>query len=189
MTPQDKIDFLNAVQSLTSAQRLTLYNFSHNRIAGSRYTSGMDLLHETIDRVLSGSRTWNRSVPIGAFLHEAMRSVLSIDTRHPDRRPLSYEDWMEAGFDATRSETAEYGSTPEDLLERRQGADLRQEALNASKARLAHCGHAQAVFDGLSSCLTPAQIRQANGLTEKEYKAAHERIRRDLKVHGLGARR
>ena len=94
MTPQEKKDFLSAVESLTSAQRLMLYNFSRSRIAWNRYTSGMDLLHETIDRVLSGSRAWNRRVPIGAFLHEAMRSVLSIDTRNPDRRPLSYEDWM-----------------------------------------------------------------------------------------------
>ena len=96
---------------------------------------------------------------------------------------------MEAGFDATRTETSEYASSPEELLERRQGEELRREALNASKARLSHCGHAQAVFEGMASCLTPSQIRLAKGLTANEYKAAHERIRRDLKVHDLGSRR
>lgn len=188
MSPQDQEAFLDAVKSLTGPQMLTLYNFSARLLDGTRYSDGMDLLYEVIGRVLRGSRIWEPAVPIGAFLHEAMRSVASVDKRHPNRRPISYEDWMESGFDANREAENEYACSPEDLLMKRQEEEVRREVLDAAKGRLARHEDALAVFSGLASAMTPAEICKAHGMTERTYKAARARIVKDIHSHGLRPR-
>jgi DNA-directed RNA polymerase specialized sigma24 family protein len=87
MTRHEQIEFLNAIKAMSEKQKMILYNDFTKRIQGTRYSDGMDLLSEAVERVLSGSREWNRKIPIGAFLHEVMRSVLSIDTRGNRERP------------------------------------------------------------------------------------------------------
>ena len=187
MSPQDQKAFLTAVNSLTSAQKLTLYNFSARLLDGTRYSHGMDLLYEVIDRVLSGSREWKPNVPIGAFLHEAMRSVASVDRRHPSRRPISYEDWMESGFDAHREAENEFALSPEYLLMKQQEEEMSRAVLDGAKGRLTRHADALAVFSGLASAMPPAEIRKIHGMSESTYKAARARIVKDIRSHGMGS--
>lgn len=184
MSPQDQQDFLDAVKSLTEPQKLTLYNFSAKLLDGTRYSNGMDLLYEVIDRVLSGSRRWNSNIPIGAFLHECMRSVASVDWRRPGGRPISYEDWMDAAPNELRDSGSEFASSPEEMLMKRQEEEIRRAVLEASKNRLARNDDAQALFKALAAEMTPAEARDAHGLSERAYKAARERITKDIRIHG-----
>lgn len=182
MTPQDQEDFLDAIKNLTDRQKLTLYNFSAKLLEGTRYCCGMDLLSEVVDRVLSGSRAWRRSVPIGAFLYKAMLSVASVDRRRASHRPLSWEDWMERGADAIGEAENDFARSPEEALIARQEAAERRAILDEAEKRLAANKDALAVFRGLSSDLSPAEIREVHGLTELVYKAARAQIAKEARA-------
>lgn len=177
MPRHEQIEFLNAVRDMGEKQKLILLNDFAKRIHGSRFSDGFDLLSEAVERVLSGSREWNRKVPLGAFLHEAMRSVLSVDTRGNRAKHLSYEDWMET----ERDEAAEYGSSPEELVIRRQEHELTIRIIVQSRQRLSNDSAAQVFFDSAAADMDPKEARRAFGIDEKAYKAARARVRRDLR--------
>lgn len=189
LTQQEIKEFFDALEALDERQNLTLHNFSAQLLAGSEYTSGIDLLHEVIERVLTGSRKWRRDIPFGSFLHEAMRSVASVEKRHPQRRAISYEDWMEPDVEMGDDDQTEFTSTPEEMLMKRQEERQLREALDSAKARLAHDKEALAIFSGLAEQMTPAEIRKANQISEKAYKAARARIAKDIRAHIPGPRR
>jgi hypothetical protein len=186
MSPHHQKAFLDAVVSLSGPQMLTLYNFPTRLLDGTRYSHGMDILYEVIGRVLRGSRIWETTVPLGAFLHEAMRSVASVDRRHPGRRPLSYEDWMESGFDAQREAENEFACSPEDLLMNRQEKAARRAVLDAAEGRLTGHEDVLAVFSGLAAAMSPTEICEAHGMTKQTYKAARARIVKDIRSHCRG---
>lgn len=183
LTPEETREFLDAVNQLDQRQTLTLHNFAARLLLGTHYSSGVDLLHEVIIRVVDGSRHWRRDIPIGSFLHEAMRSVASVDTRNPRLRATSYEDWMEA--DHPLGECADaFGASPEDILAARQQEDATRLLFERAKSRLANDKEALALFKGMAQEMTPAEIRKAYGISERCYKAARSRIAEDLKTHG-----
>lgn len=184
MTPTEKFAFLHAVDQLDDRQKSTLYNFSAKQLEGTRYTCGCDLLSEAVSRVLEGTRELRTDIPLGAFLYEVMRSILSIDTRRPQRKPLSFEDWMDTRDDAGDNECNEYTASPEEMLMRRQEEEVRRETLDTAKNRLAHNKDAMAVFGGFAQEMTPAEIRKAFNLTEKAYKAARAQITKEIQARG-----
>ena len=191
MTPQDQKAFLDAVKNLTERQKLTLYNFSTKMLAGTRYSNGADLMHEAIDRVLSDSRDWKRDICIGAFLYKAMESIVSVDHRkkQKNQKQVPYEDWMESIPAVGLEVENEFTLTPEELFEKRQEEKIRRDVMSAARRRLAYDLDAQAVLSGLANESTPAEVRKARGMSEQAYKAARERIAKDIKTHGKGPRR
>lgn len=181
LNQQETQEFFDALEALDERQNLTLYNFAAPLLDGSGYSSGIDLLHEVIERVLKGTRKWRRDIPFGAFLHEAMRSVASVEKRSPQRRAVPYEDWMEAGADADFEMENEFACSPEELLSKRQDEHQRRMALNGAKVRLAHDTEALAVLNGLEEQMTPAEIRKAYKIGERAYKAARARIAKEIR--------
>jgi DNA-directed RNA polymerase specialized sigma24 family protein len=179
MNPTEQHDFLNAIDALGQKELLILINGFSRQVVGTRFSCGMDLLHETMSRVLAGERQWRRDIPLGAFLHEGMRSVLSVDTRNPKSKPLSYEDWMSPVSDAPD----DFGAPPEPLLIRvEEMAQARQE-IDEARRRFSKDAEAHQLLNPESLDLTPAEARKAFGMSEKTYKAARERIARDIRTH------
>jgi hypothetical protein len=165
LSQQETKEFFDALESLDEKQNLTLYNFSAQLLNGSGYTSGIDLLHEVIDRVLKGSRKWRRDIPFGAFLHE---------------------EWMEASANTDDEANNEFACTPEELLMKRQEEQQCRDVINGAKARLAHDKEALAIFSGLAEQMTPAEIRKAYKISESGYKAARARIAMEIRAHITG---
>lgn len=182
-------EFFTALEQLDDRQKLTLHNFSAPLLAGSGFSSGTDLLHEVIIRVLEGSRAWPRDVPFGAFLNWAMRSIAGVAKRHPERRPVSYEDWMEVGADSDFECDNEFACTPEEMLIKRQEDEHRREVLDGAKRRLSHDKVASDILIGLENEMTPAEIRKSHGINERGYKAARARITKGIGSHAPRPRR
>ena len=180
MPRNEKIEFLNAVRDMGDKQKMILHNDFAKRIQGSRFSDGFDLLSEAVERVLSGSRIWNRKIPLGAFLHEVMRSLLSVDARGNRAKHLSYEDWIET----ERVDGAEYGNSPEELAINRQARELTVKIIVESRQRLSGDSKAQIYFDSVAADMDPKEARRTFGIDEKSYKAARERVRRDLRANG-----
>ena len=179
MNPKEQHDFLNAIDALGQKELLILINGFSRQVIGTRYSCGMDLLHETMNRVLAGERQWRKDIALGAFLHEAMRSVLSVDTRGSKFRPLSYEDWMSPTVDGPE----DFGAPPETLLLRVEEMAQARKAIEDAKSRLSDDAEAHQLLRSESLNLTPAEAREFFGMSEKTYKAARERIARDIRAH------
>lgn len=180
LTQEQAKEFFAALEALDERQRLTLHNFSAPLLAGSGFSSGIDLLHEVAIRVLDGSRAWRRDIPFGAFLHGAMRSVAGVAKRHPRRIPVSYEDWMEVNDDSDFDCGNEFGCTPEEMLIKKQEEDGRREVLDGAKRRLSHDKVATDILSGMEQEITPADIRKSHGINERGYKAARARIAKEI---------
>lgn len=182
MTPKEKNEFLNAIEALGQKQMLILANSFARKVDGTRFSSGMDLLSETMGYVLDGSRTWKRDIPLGAFLHEAMRSILSIERRRPDKRPLAYEDWMDVDRDLDTP--TPYGSSPEEYLIYLETQAEAEQAIQEARNRLSRDPEAQMLLSSDALGVKAAEVRKLCGISEKAYKAARDRIARDIRSHG-----
>jgi len=66
-----------ALAKLNSADMVRLAQFARLRAMGISSADWEDLLHEAIQRALSGSRKWPKKITILAFLLGTIRSVAS----------------------------------------------------------------------------------------------------------------
>ena len=179
MTPKEQHEFMAAVSAMGPKEMIVLINGFSKQVDGTRFSCGRDLLHETISRVAFGDRAWRRDIPLGAFLHEAMRSVLSVDTRATKSRPLSFEDWMSPAVDDADA----FGAPPEAMSIRAEEIAQARIAIDEARKRFAQDEAARQLLSPESLDLTPAQTRKEFKMSEKTYKAARERIARDIRAH------
>lgn len=159
-----------ALQQMSRADRVRLEHFARLRAAGLQGLEWEDLLHEAIDRVLSGARKWPRSVPLVAFMCGTMRSIsgdLWREGRHKSEvaLPTSGEgdlgsyDLADSSPDPERQVIAR--RTLKNIFSLFQGDD-----------------DALAVLNGLGDGSSPEEIQKSNGITPTRYANAQKRIRR-----------
>ena len=179
MTSEEEHAFLAAIDALGTKELLILVKGFSRQVVGTRFSCGLDLLHETLFRVLSGKRQWRKDIVLGAFLHEAMRSVLSVDTRAGTLAPLSYEEWMAP----TDYGPDEFGAPPETLLLRKEDMAQARQSIEAARKHFTHDEAAHQILRSESLDMTPSETRDAYGISKKAYKAARERIARNIRTH------
>jgi DNA-directed RNA polymerase specialized sigma24 family protein len=173
------VDIARAIQSLSDADLVRLKALARLWTRGLPPRVGWaDVLHEAITRALDGSGKWPPDVPILAFLSGIMRSICD-------------DQWRRA-----RRET-EVLVHAEDLV------DLCGPVISPSPERVVNAAQSLAAVDrlfasdplalkiiaGLAEGLTPAEICELNGMSERQYDTTRKRMRRALLRCGLrGAR-
>ncbi len=136
-----------------------------------------DVLHEAIARALDGSRKWPPDVPILAFLSGIMRSICDDHWRRA-RRELEVlvrgEDLADlcAWGDETKA------PSPERVVAAAQ-------SLAAVDRLFASDPLALKIIAGLAEGLTPTEICQLHGMSERQYDTTRKRMRRALLRCGL----
>jgi DNA-directed RNA polymerase specialized sigma24 family protein len=127
-----------------------------------------DLLHEAIDRALSGARKWPRSVPLVAFLCGTIRSI-------------SGDLWREGKFKSEIPISAtETEIVPPDENPGPEREVMARRMLESIFERFKSDKDALAVLQGLGDGSNPEEIQRANGITPKRYASAQKRIRRRM---------
>jgi DNA-directed RNA polymerase specialized sigma24 family protein len=129
----------------------------------------VDILNETIVRVLDGSRPWPRRVPLLAFLSGVMRSICD-DQWRKARREL-----LVRNGDGRAPAPVEEAAMPDP--ERTLAA---AQALAEVNRLFAADPSALKVIAGLEEGFTPGEIRRIYGMTELEYDTTRKRMRRTL---------
>jgi RNA polymerase sigma-70 factor (ECF subfamily) len=130
-----------------------------------------DILNEAIVRVLDGSRSWPRKVPLLAFLSGVMRSICD-DQWRKARRELLVRNGDGCAPGAPGEEAA---ATPDP--ERTLAA---AQALAEVDRLFAADPGALKVIAGLAEGFTPGEICRTYGMTELEYDTTRKRMRRML---------
>lgn len=159
-----------ALHTISRADRVRLEQFARLRAAGLPGWDWEDLLHEAIDRVLSGARKWPRSVSFIVFLCGTIRSI-------------SGDVWREG---RTRTDTGLTTSAPGDDPE----ADLPDQSPGPEREVIARSmlesvfrsfeddRDALAVLKGLADGGSPEEIQSRHDMNARRYASAQKRIRR-----------
>lgn len=160
--------------TMSNADLIRLQHFARFRTAGLPWLDWEDLLHEAIDRVLSGSRKWPKSVPFIAFMCGTMRSIASEFWRlRSTKGEMSY---AELGFHSDRSRIEE---VPDDSPNPEREAAARQ-LLSEIESLFEGDVAALAVLNGLANGSAPSEIQRLNGMNPKSYATAQKRVRRKI---------
>jgi DNA-directed RNA polymerase specialized sigma24 family protein len=130
-----------------------------------------DVLNEAIVRVLDGSRSWPRGVPLLAFLSGVMRSICD-DQWRKARRELLVRNGDQCA-PRVPAEEATAAPDPERTLAAAQ-------ALAEVDRLFAADPGALKIIAGLAEGLTPGEICRTYGMTELEYDTTRKRMRRRL---------
>lgn len=160
-----------ALHAMSQADRVRLAHFARLRASGLPGWDWEDLLHEAIDRVLSGSRAWPRSVPLIAFMCGTIRSIAGDLWRERRNSP-------DAGSQATSEDQGE-GDLPDD-----SPGPERQVMARRTLERILDLfdgdDEALAIVKGLADGSGPEEIQISRGMTVKSYASAQKRIRRRI---------
>jgi RNA polymerase sigma-70 factor (ECF subfamily) len=171
-------DVARAIHALTDADLVRLKALARLWTRGLPDSTGWaDVLHEAIARALDGSRKWPPGVPILAFLSGIMRSICEDQWRRARRdSEILVRDEDVSDLCPSGDEVKSPG--PERIIAAAQSV--------AAIDQLFACDPlALKVIAGLAEGLTPPEIRNRYGMSEREYDTTRKRMRRALLRRGL----
>lgn len=162
--------------TMSKADLIRLEHFARLRTAGLGTLDWEDLLHEAIDRVLSGSRKWPKAIPFVAFMCGTMRSIASEFWRdRAVRREIAMTDLMPqnpTGADVLSSIVDERPDPEREAAAR--------QILKKIEGLFEGDAHAIAVLEGLANASTPLEVQQKAHMAQRSYSSAQKRIRRTI---------
>lgn len=134
-----------------------------------------DLLHEAIDKALSGTRKWPRHLPFLVFMRETMRSQVSEHRRKATFGLVT----TEADLPARADGASVIGQAPSQAPSQERDVFARQ-ILDQVFSLFADDTAALSVLEGLAKGLDPVDIQKNADITATQYASAQKRIRRGL---------
>lgn len=176
-------DILQALATLSTADKARLRYAATLRSIGLAGTTWEDLISEARTRALSGVRTWPSDVPFVAFMLQTMRSIAS-----------ELRDQAVASGEVLESDLAR-----DEGVETRQGlADLATDDISPERSAAARSAirqieslfagddEALGVLEALALGESPDEARHRIGIDAVTYASAQRRIRRTLARAQLG---
>lgn len=177
---QDEIR--TAINSLTGPELLRLEKFARLRIRGlGRASAGRDwkdLLGEAIKATLAGDRRWNNTVGFVQHLLGAMRSISTGWKKKfdPDEAHLESElirPHPEGGESRILDDARSTNPDAERILMAKQEVEKIQQLFADDALALD-------IIGGWRSEMTGPEIKEALGISQREYETAVRRIRRRI---------
>ena len=177
-------EFFDAYARLSEQQRLLLEIYAERRVTGTPYTSGMDLLHEVIAKILGGERKWPPGLNFGLFLAGCLRSVANNSRTRAEAANLCLDELH--GEDEWRNAPPRYepAASAEEVAILNERAALSHKAVNFVKATLGHDDEGVQVLEGMVAGLDPRDMRLAFDMEELAFKAARQRVVNRLRIFG-----
>ena len=167
-------DCTQALSALGDADLLRLKRFAQYRAAGLPQLDWQDLLHDAIDRALSGRRRWPRAISFVLFMQQTIRSLAHEHWRRRVEGPTLTVADLNAGQALTYDTAADLEApTPEQLVEVRDSVRAVYDLFSGDQ--LIHT-----VLDGLAEGLTPEEIMSKTSLTAVAFASARRKIRRTV---------
>ncbi len=159
-----------ALHAMSQADRVRLAHFARLRAAGLPGWDWEDLLHEAIDRVLSGSRKWPRSLPLIAFMCGTIRSIAGDLWRERRSRP---DVGPQANTEDQEDDLPDDAPGPERQVMARRTLERILDLFEGDDEALA-------IVKGLANGSSPEEVQISRGMTAKSYASAQRRIRRRI---------
>jgi hypothetical protein len=171
-------DICASIQSLTGPEWVRIRTFAATLLWETDFASPDELINETLERFLSGSRSWPKDVAFLTCLCNAMKSVADGDRGLIHKR---YE------VEATTDQPSDLMAGKDTHIESAEQEALKDERRVAAARDLAHI---YAVFQddeevnwvllGIEDRMPPADLQAISGMTQTQYETARKRLRRKV---------
>jgi hypothetical protein len=174
-------DIFAAIELLTPADKIQIWQSASRFLGGTRFSEPADLFHETLDLLLCGSRHWPTNVPFLVYLRKAMMSVAATDRERHETvrtRGASVEDLS----DYSQHASLRTASVIDWLLDQERVAEAVQ-ALHLARAALARDRGAQRVIDGWLDAMDRDEICAGPAMSLAAYDSARKRALRETRKH------
>lgn len=162
----------NALRTMSSADRVRIERFARLRSAGLPGWDWEDLLHEAIDRALSGVRKWPRSISMVEFMCGTIRSISGDIWREGRQRGNAGVTSLSPGPDFEINVPDHRPGPEREVIAR----SMLSEIFRAFQDD----GDALSVLRGLADALGPEEIKKRGDMNAKRYASAQKRIRRRI---------
>jgi DNA-directed RNA polymerase specialized sigma24 family protein len=176
-----------AIESLSESDLFRLREFAENRLFFlQEKAQGRDLLGEAFERLLRGSRKWDKTkAGFLAFMFSTMRSIANSWFREkasPTEAPLPAASLVLENQDGQVTDPVEDFSLPQ--------ADTGQllvyrETLEMVDTLLVDAEEERMILEGFREGLVAPAIRELWGFSQPQYNAIILRMRRKLKRAGI----
>lgn len=170
----------DAIERLTDAEWVKLRKMAHANLWGTRLDDPEELVNETFERLISGSRTWHTGMAFVPWMRSAMKSVADgirnlkaaklealatdlADDCDPDAAPEVF------GFDE---------ATPLDLILTEEARTKAEADLAKIEAHFKGNQNVELILMGIEDGLKPEEVREIGGLTLTQYESARKQLRR-----------
>lgn len=170
-SPEDCADALSA---LSDADLLRLQAFAKFRTLGLAQVDPLELLHEAVERALSGRRRWSRAIPFMLFMQGTIRSLAH---EHWRRR---VEGQVVSLSDLDAGQSLAYEAAPDLTAEKPDQVVENRDLVRAIYALFSEDKIIQAVLDSLAEGLAPSEIMAKTGLSPVAFASLRRKIRRTV---------
>lgn len=172
----------DAIEGLTDADWARLRKMAHANLWGTRLDDPEELVNETFERLISGSRTWHTGMAFVPWMRSAMKSVAD-----------GFRSLKAAKLEATATDLADdcdpdavpevFGSeetTPLDLILTEEARAKAEADLAKIEAHFKGNQNVELILMGIEDALKPEEVREIGGLTLTQYETARKQLRRGL---------
>jgi predicted sugar kinase len=175
-------ELLQAFSNLSATERLTLRLSAARRISRTHYTEPDDLIHEALDRCLSGGRHWPTEVNLVVFLSNVMKSIVSTERCSLlAKNSVWIDDWHEV--DPFAEMGLVHPSAEERYIELEQINEIEKRWRRLREA-LSNDEEARAVFQCQLEGLKASAIMQQHSFSPDVYGVAKRRLQRKIEQSG-----
>lgn len=184
-------EICTAIQLLSDLDWLRIQSYAGTLLWGTDFEIPQELVNETIERFLSGSRSWPTDVPFLTCFCNAVKSVADGDRElihkryevaaselrpHDAERP---DESFSDAIDRTSDKDARAASAEQSVL-----TDERRLAAARDLALIQDCFHNDEqvnwILMGIEDRIPAAEVQSISGMTQTEYETARKRLRRRL---------
>lgn len=172
----------DAIESLTDADWARLRKMANANLWGTRLDDPEELVNETLERLISGSRTWSTGMVFIPWMRSAMKSVADgLRNRKAAKLEATATDLTndcdpEAAPEVFGSEEA----TPLHLILTEEARVMAESNLARIEAHFKGNQTVELILMGIEDSLKPEEVREIGGLTLTQYETARKQLRRGL---------
>ncbi len=172
----------NAIECLTDAEWARLRKMANANLWGTRLDDPEELVNETFERLISGSRTWNTGMAFVPWMRSAMKSIADgLRNRKAAKLEATATDLADdCDPDAAPEVFGSEETTPLDLLLTEEARAMAESDLAKIEAHFKGNQNVELILMGIEDGLKPEEVREIGGLTLTQYETTRKQLRRGL---------
>lgn len=170
------------IERLTEVDWARLRKMAQANLWGTRMDDPEELINETFERLIAGSRTWRTDMAFVPWMRSAMKSVADgIRNRNAVKLEATTTDLADdCDPDSAPDIFGSEETTPLDLVLTEEARAMAEADLAKIEARFKGDQNVELILMGIEDGLKPEEVREIGGLTLTQYESARKQLRRGL---------
>ena len=172
----------DSIEGLTDADWARLRKMAITNLWGTRLDDPEELVNETFERLISGSRTWNTGMSFIPWMRSAMKSVADGIRNHKAIKLEATATDLAHDCDPDTAPEV-FGSeetSPLDLILTEEARAKAETDLAKIEAHFKGNQVVELILMGIEDGLKPEEVREIGDLTLTQYESARKQLRRGL---------